>query len=214
MQFFRHRGRHSRARGTHRKHRVSWWLRLREYIWPSMGLGSFLRYQKVSIQRQKDSPHRLAGGVAIGVFIGFMPTFGQPLLAILFAWLLGFHMIAATITTFLGNPWTFPFIWAWCYQLGHWMMGTENYTALPNLDEAKHILENPEFLWSDYYLPILIGGIPSGIICALLSYGLIYWYMKWYQHHRGINKEKRAHAWRCSIRSQDAPPAKAKRKEK
>ncbi len=203
----------ARLRGRHRKHRLSPWQRIREYIWPSMGLLPFLRYQKASIERQKDSPHKLAGGVGIGVFVGILPTFGQPLLAILLSWLFGFHLIAATISTFLGNPWTFPFIWAWCYQLGHFIMGTTDYAKLPDFNEIRYIMSNPEHLWSEYFLPILVGAVPTGIVCGLLSYAIVYWYLIWYQHRRGLHRQERARGWRRHVEKAESPPCKLKRKK-
>ena len=48
----------------------------------------------------RDTPEAIAGGVAIGIFIGFTPLFGlKTILTILFAWLTGSNIIAAVIAS-------------------------------------------------------------------------------------------------------------------
>ena len=48
----------------------------------------------------RDTPEAIAGGVAIGIFIGFTPLFGlKTVLTIFFAWLTGSNIIAAVIAS-------------------------------------------------------------------------------------------------------------------
>ena len=63
-------------------------------------------------------------GAAVGVFVSFTPFLGFHLLiTFALAWLLGANMIAGAIATSIGNPLTFPFIWASTYQVGHFDPG-------------------------------------------------------------------------------------------
>ena len=69
--------------------------------------------------RVDDSPGRIARGLAIGVFWGILPTFG---FAILFslptAVFLRANKFSAILGTFVANPFTTPFIYAFEYKIG------------------------------------------------------------------------------------------------
>ena len=79
--------------------------------------------------RLDDSPERIARGLAIGVFWGIIPTFG---FAILFslptAVFLRANKFSAVLGTFVANPFTTPFIYAFEYKIGELILRT---TPLP-----------------------------------------------------------------------------------
>ena len=79
--------------------------------------------------RLDDSPERIARGLAIGVFWGILPTFG---FAILFslptAVFLRANKLSAVLGTFVANPFTTPFIYAFEYKIGQLML---RITPLP-----------------------------------------------------------------------------------
>ena len=55
----------------------------------------------------------VAAGVAAGAFTSFTPFMGLHFLfAALFAWAIRGNLLASALGTFVGNPLTFPFIWA------------------------------------------------------------------------------------------------------
>ena len=62
--------------------------------------------------RVKDSVDKLAIGFACGAMVSFTPFIGfHFFLAIIFAFILRGNIVASLIGTFIGNPFTFPFIW-------------------------------------------------------------------------------------------------------
>jgi hypothetical protein len=73
----------------------------------------------------RDTPQAIAGGVAIGIFFGFMPLFGfKTLSAILFAWLTGSNILAAVLAG-TAHDVIFPFmpaIYFWEYDLGYFIL--------------------------------------------------------------------------------------------
>ena len=85
-------------------------------------LFSFKRTKKyilVNLKRMKGSSHEIAIGLACGISISFTPFLGlHALLALTLAWALRASMAAALIGTLFGNPWTFPFIWYFSYEIG------------------------------------------------------------------------------------------------
>jgi uncharacterized protein (DUF2062 family) len=91
-----------------------------------MGFRRAARYAGHRVARLPDSPGAIAGGLAWGAAASFTPFIGlQFLLALLGAWATRCNLVASAIGTAIGNPWTFPFIWAAIYQTGAFMLGEE-----------------------------------------------------------------------------------------
>src|SRR4051794_17404688 len=78
----------------------------------------------------RDTPEAIAGGVAIGVFFGFMPLFGvKTILAIFVAWLTRSNIIAAVVAGALHDvilPFM-PVIYRWEYQVGYWLLSDPHH---------------------------------------------------------------------------------------
>ena len=90
------------------------------------------KYISLSIKRIKASPQALSLGIATGIAVSFTPFIGlHALLAIFISWIIGGSMAAALIGTLFGNPWTFPFIWYFTFEIGQLM----NYGLLPYEEE-------------------------------------------------------------------------------
>ena len=80
------------------------------------------KYISLSIKRIKGTPQALSLGLATGVAISFTPFIGlHALLAIFISWVIGGSMAAALIGTLFGNPWTFPFIWYFTFEIGQFI---------------------------------------------------------------------------------------------
>ena len=132
--------------------------------------------------RIKDSASAIAVGVACGVFVSFTPLMGLHIvLAIALAWVLGGNVIASVIGTAVGNPLTFPFIWLATYRAGSWalgMRGAREDTATNFGAEVWRMIAERQgglgdaligigenFIW-----PMSVGGVPLGILSAVLAY--------------------------------------------
>ena len=80
------------------------------------------KYISLSIKRIKGTPQALSLGLATGIAISFTPFIGlHALLAIFISWIIGGSMAAALIGTLFGNPWTFPFIWYFTFEIGQFI---------------------------------------------------------------------------------------------
>lgn len=162
-----------------------------ESLWPRGGWTRAFHYIKHRLNRLPDRPHRIARGIAAGVFISFTPLFGLHFFgAVVIAMALRGNIIAAILGTFAGNPITFPIIGYSSMKLGHWMLGTRfqnhgNHGLVEKFLQAGGDLKN-NFLaiftdahsnWDglanfffDVFLPYLVGGIVPGIIAAVAAY--------------------------------------------
>lgn len=160
--------------------------KLRVWIWPRRSWVRSSRYVSKRIFRLTGSPHTIAAGVAAGVFASFTPFMGLHFfIAFLVAYLLAGNMIAAALGTFVGNPLTFPFIWASTFSFGRFLLGDHSPATAPfaNLGQSmKHIGEamwRLDFggvgtamaeVWHPLLKPMLFGGVPLGITIGLAFY--------------------------------------------
>ena len=101
------------------------------------------KYISLSIKRIKGTPQALSLGLATGIAISFTPFIGlHALLAIFISWVIGGSMAAALIGTLFGNPWTFPFIWYFTFEIGQFI----NYGFLSYEEEFSFKIIKKEIL--------------------------------------------------------------------
>lgn len=178
--------------------------RLREFLWPRSGWERSAKYIFHRVARLPGTPHAIAGGFACGAAVSFTPFVGLHIvLAALLAWSIRANIISSAIGTVVGNPWTFPFIWVWIYELGHWMgVGTGGH-ASENLDfislfgkmleavlrlDAGYLFETA---WPVFFLPMLAGGIPTALVMWLAFYVPLKPVVESYQRRRRARRERR-----------------------
>lgn len=167
-----------------RRKSPGFWLRVRNVIWPKMGLNRAWRYLVHRMARMKASPHAIALGFAAGAFASFTPFVGLHfILAGLIAFALRSSILASAIGTAVGNPLTFPFIWLSTYNVGAALLGREakgevllDLPAAPEsainagmMDFAERLFQRIE----PVFLPMLIGGTLLGLACAAACYFIV-----------------------------------------
>lgn len=161
-----------------------------EGIYPRGGWSRALSYVLLRLRRLPDPPHKIARGVAAGIFVCFTPFFGfHFVLAIALAFVMQGNLLAALLATFFGNPLTFPIIATISIELGSWMLGMHHGLPLPLLVDAFSTASLE--LWNNFtamftsevthwnrlasfydrvFLPYAVGGIIPGIIAAVIAY--------------------------------------------
>ncbi len=144
------------------------YLRVREFFWPRRGWRRASTYIVHRVRRLPGTPYRIAAGFACGAAISFTPFIGFHFVgAALLSLLIRGNVVASAIGTTVGNPWTFPIIWAWIYMLGQWLLGGEAVSDLPVALSFNYIFERPlEVLW-----PMTVGGVPT----ALVAWVAFFW---------------------------------------
>ena len=163
--------------------------RFKDFLIPRKGWKRAVDYIIHRVKRLPDTPHKIAIGLAIGVFCSFTPFFGLHIfLAALLAYLCKGNIVAALLGTFFGNPITWPFIAAFSVKLGQIILGqpTHNFeTSLEQIFEAinaftRGLISLFGYGKSDWILvydfikelffPYFIGGFVLGLFTALISY--------------------------------------------
>lgn len=150
----------------------------RQILWPSMGWKRTYKYVKCRLIRLSDTTHKIALGLAIGCGISFSPLVGTHFIqAAILAYIFRANLLSAIIGTFVGNPWTFPFMWWASISFGSFLfsfLGLPAETALP--DELSFSM-----LWDiikdeplRIFFPWMLGGYILAFAFTLTSYYFFY----------------------------------------
>lgn len=118
----------------------------------------------MKLYRIRDFPESVAIGLAWGVSVSFTPLLGLHLIICYSGTLImRGNLIAATVGSVIGNPWTFPFFFYLAYKLGL------NFIFSP-LDvyefKLSFLIEN----FNKLFFPTLLGSLPIAIIMWFITY--------------------------------------------
>lgn len=155
-----------------RRDEDGFWTRLRVWLWPRRNHARSSRYVWKRVLRIRAKPHAIALGFAAGTFASFTPFMGfHFILSFAIAWASRSSFIAAGLGTAVGNPLTFPFIWGGALKLGRFILG-RTPDAVGNADGFLATLKLFGFkaVWDPYILPMIVGGVPLGLIAGTLFY--------------------------------------------
>ena len=164
-------------------------IRFKDFLFPRKGWRRVVDYIIHRVKRLPDTPHKIAIGLAIGIFCSFTPFFGLHIfLAALLAYLCKGNIVAALLGTFFGNPITWPFIAVFSVKLGQLVLGM----PISNFEKSlEQILEagNAFVLglmslfgygksdwalvfnfFNELFIPYFIGGFVLGLATAIFSY--------------------------------------------
>ena len=183
-----------------------------EALWPRGGWLRAFHYIKHRMRRLPGTPEQIARGVFAGAFTIFTPFFGLHfIVAAVLAKVMRGSIIAALLSTFLGNPLTYVPIAFISLQTGHFLLGTSprgelndslfnkfggaagdlwhNFVAIFTPERA-HWDELYRF-YNDVFFPWLVGGIVPGLICGLVCYYLSVPVIRAYQKRRAARLKKK-----------------------
>jgi uncharacterized protein len=166
-----------------RRQKPGYWERFKLSLWPRVSWRRSALYYLKRILRLSGSPRAIAMGAAVGAAMAFTPFLGFHLiLTFLIAWPLRGNMIAGAIGTCVGNPLTYPFIWASTYELGHILLRQESHHVPVRLGE--HLLHKSWDQLGPIIEPMTIGSIPLGLACGAIVYLVVYKAVSAYRESR------------------------------
>lgn len=126
-----------------------------------------LRYFYWRFLRLQGTPEQLARGMASGVFSGCYPLFGfQTIIGIAVAMVLRGNRIMAAAATWVSNPFTYVPIFAFNFQVGHWLLGGGPVDVFSDLDSLKGWMD----MGADVTVRLMLGSTVVGIVAGVLSY--------------------------------------------
>ncbi len=137
-----------------------------------VSLSKLLRLLKMKIYRIRDFPESVAIGLAWGAAVSFTPLLGFHLIiGYLGTVLMRGNLIATTVGSVIGNPWTFPFFFYFAYKFGLIFVSAplEEYEFSINF-----LLQN----FNRLFLPTLVGSVPIAIIVWFITYKTSKFYLE------------------------------------
>ena len=169
------------------------------WMWPSTGFSRAFKYIAHRLGRLSATPYQISCGFACGAAVSFTPFIGLHfILSSICAYLMRGSVIASAVGTIVGNPITFPFIWALTYETGSMLLGTSSDVsvaymfrkALSIFGEMNHwyfsLLTEPSVAFAkiDEYtgawakiweiiFPLFIGSIPWFFIVWLIFFATL-----------------------------------------
>lgn len=185
-----------------RRKKQSFLVKVREFLWPSAGWRRAAQYLKHRVARIDGTPYAIASGFASGVAVSFTPFVGLHfIVAGIVAWIVRGNVLTSAIGTAVGNPWTFPFIWAVTYNLGISILGGDaTEDLMGNLDQIFGNftivdLVNDPFaalgpFFETIFFPMLLGGIIIGSSLWFFIYWPIYKLVSEYKVNRLKRRQK------------------------
>ena len=158
--------------------------RIKEVVWPRKGLHRSTKYIAHRLRRLPGTPYRIAAGFACGAAVSFTPFLGLHfVLAAVLCLVMRGSLLASAIGTAVGNPWTFPFIWAWLYSSGHWMLGHDVGSAPPQDLSFDYLFDN---FWAVLW-PMTVSGVPTAVVV---------WFAFFLPIRSTVAEYQRARRWR------------------
>jgi len=163
------------------------------------------------ILRIHGSPHAIAVGTSIGVFVSMLPLYGfQMIIGLSLATVARVNKLAAVLPAWITNPLTIPPILYGQYHLGRLFVGELNpdgpgvWDGIKKLGDAagrvsffnlKETLKNLMDVATDLGWPVLwptlVGGIITGVVFGLATYPLALRGVLWYRRRKHQKRRAR-----------------------
>jgi hypothetical protein len=157
------------------------------------GFSRWLRYHYLRLVRLNDTPEKIAGGLALGVVLGILPTFGLGVvIALLVAGIFRVNKVSAIAGTLVMNPWTATFFWAASYMVGSLVMGNNIAETVGLIKTLKtHTDLWKSLLTSKLLVPYIVGDlIVSASAAATFYIGGLY-AVRAYRHAKKARAQKK-----------------------
>ena len=146
-----------------------------------------LHHYYLRLMRLKGQPGEVAGGMAIGVFVGMTPTVPlHTILAVSIAYLLKKSKLAAAAGVWIANPVLLPLVYFLDYKVGRAITGKTVSTFAPSHFSISHLIK---LGWEISY-PMFIGGLIIGLLFAIPSYFITKQLIILYREKKGKRSSK------------------------
>ena len=167
-------------------------FKFKNIIWPKKGFQRSFYYLRERILRMSASTHALSLGLACGAAASMTPFLGLHfIIAAVLAYLIRGNLFTSAIGTIVGNPWSFPLIFA-----------ADNYVGGLVIDQfglAESLASLGQEAGPDmpmlFFFRVTIGGAVLAVITFPIFYSLSYWGLaSWRNHRQRVKQARMAHA--------------------
>ena len=146
-----------------------------------MTLRRALRYHWLKFLRLQEDPRKLAGGMALGVFIGITPTIPfHTVAALSLAAIFRLSPVTAFLGIQVGNPLTMAPVYVAAYKVGQFLLYRGKPLVFPETFSFKAWLA---VLWQGG-LALQLGGVIIAVPPAIAAYFLTLWIVQRYRRRK------------------------------
>lgn len=144
-----------------------------------------MRQWTFQLDLRKETTHRFAMGISIGIFFTIVPTVGIGLLlAVMMSVALNGNKLVAIAVSFLSNPLTFVPISYPSFLIGNFILVKTEYRFPWDIIPPENERWSEMFLryltfWQEIFLPIFIGSLLLGTVVALIAYPIGFYIIQW-----------------------------------
>jgi uncharacterized protein (DUF2062 family) len=139
------------------------------------------------LMRLKAQPEEIAGGLAIGVFVGMTPTVPlHTVLAVSIAFLLKKSKLAAAAGVWISNPLFLPLVYLLDYKVGQIIIGGRALSLAATNFSLRRLVE----LGWEISIPMFVGGLVTGLCFAIPSYFITKRMVIFYRERRRKGSDK------------------------
>lgn len=168
-----------------------------------------------SVLALDDSPHAIALGVAIGVFVGLTPSVGVQTIMILAVVFLTrpffyFNGTAAMASTYISNPITMAPMYYFWYRLGASVLGTDanvNFDALLEFEGLSGWWTATTAMAVKVGWPMLLGALLTAPIGAAIAYPLTHYLISSLRKNRANSSQSNDVSESAAGHSEQESPA-------
>ena len=148
---------------------MNWWYRIKR----------FFRYHYLRLMRLRKSSHEIALGLALGIFVGFLPIVPfQSITVLILAFIFRGSKIAAFSGTWISNPLNWVFFYYGLYLVGSLILPFPEVKFDPEHLEMGELIAAGWKVFATMVAGGLILGIPSSIITYFLTRKAVVEYRK------------------------------------
>lgn len=108
----------------------------------------------------------VAGGMAVGLFVAFLPIPLQMVLAAAVALAIRVNVPVALLAVWVTNPFTLTPIGYLAYRTGTWLLDTPGVATVPDETTFQWLMSQTARVWR----PLLVGGLVLGTVASVLGY--------------------------------------------
>lgn len=159
--------------------------RFRRWLWPRVSWRRSVLYLLKRVTRLSGTPRSIALGSAIGVFVAFTPFLGTHFLLVgILAWAMRANVMAGLLASFVGNPVTFPFIWAGTFEIGRFLLHLMHRHVPVHLE--GNLAEKSLSQLLPLLAPMTLGAMVLGFAAGCIVYAVVYKTVAAYQAARRV----------------------------
>ena len=133
-----------------------------------------MRYYWLRLIRLDDTPPRIARGIANGIAVCFTPL---PLLHLIQALALSFlargNILATIVSSWVGNPWTYPLMWALAWEVGRATFRAVGW-QVPDMPPHAGLMDLGHMMMGDPF-GVMIPWVVGGYIVAIVMWPIVFY---------------------------------------